>query len=58
MLYCKAKGINYVECSAKEDNKIKDVFATLAKTLMDRASLKNLSTSPTKGKGLKQKNNT
>lgn len=56
--YCKVKGINYVECSAKEDFKIKDVFSTLARTLMKREDLKNLATTtPNKGKGLNPNKN-
>lgn len=43
----------YVECSAKEDDRIKDIFTELARALMKRDDLKNMPVSPVKkGKGL------
>lgn len=43
----------YVECSAKEDDRIKDIFIELARALMRRDDLKNMPASPVKkGKGL------
>ncbi len=43
----------YVECSAKQDDKIKDIFVQLARALMRRDDLKNMPvTAAKKGKGL------
>ena len=51
--YCASKNMIYVECSAKEDDRIKDIFVELARSLMRRDNLKNLPTSPLKkGKDL------
>lgn len=45
--------MEYIECSAKEGDHIKDVFSQVAKTLMKRNELKNLPTNQVKkGKGL------
>lgn len=51
--YCQSKKMIYVECSAKQDDRIKDIFVELARALMKRDDLKSMPTSsPKKGKGL------
>ncbi len=51
--YTTSKKMIYVECSAKEDDRIKDIFAELARTLMKRQDMKNMPVAqPKKGKGL------
>lgn len=44
-----------MECSAKEGDKIKEVFVELAKKLEEKLTLKNIKITPEKkGKGLKE----
>lgn len=51
--FCKERKIAFIECSAKEDDKIKDIFCEIARTLMKREELKITSAGNNrKGKGL------
>lgn len=51
--YCNNKKMLYVECSAKDDDHVKDIFVQIARALMKRDDLKNLpSFQSKKGKGL------
>jgi len=51
--YCNGKKMIYVECSAKDDEHIKDIFVEIARSLMKRDDLKNMPSIQTKkGKGL------
>jgi GTPase SAR1 family protein len=50
--YCASKNMIYVECSAKDDDHIKDIFVEVARALMKREDLKNIASQSKKGKGL------
>lgn len=51
--YSREKGMTYIECSAKDDSKIKEIFMQIAKKLMERKDMKSVTTTTTsKGKAL------
>lgn len=49
--------MSYIECSAKENEKVGEIFAEIARILMKRELLKTLPSGNKKGTGLKEPNN-
>ena len=43
--FCSNKGMTYIECSAKEDDKVKLIFESMAKTLMKKHDTKTVTPS-------------
>jgi GTPase SAR1 family protein len=39
--FCRQKNLTYMECSAKEGDRIKDIFIALARKLEEKLTLKN-----------------
>jgi GTPase SAR1 family protein len=46
--FCELKNLTYMECSAKEGEKIKEIFVELARKLEEKLNLKNVKATPDK----------